>query len=59
MPEPADSRTEQPNKPGGAFKEDGSTREAGDQQAVKNQAKVTPEDYEGDNVNRATGKNVT
>lgn len=50
---------EQPNKPGGDFKDDDETRDAGDEQAVKNQASVTPEDYENDNVGRATGKNVT
>lgn len=36
---------EQPNKPGGDFKDDGSTRDAGDEQAVKNQGEVRPEDY--------------
>lgn len=37
--------TKQPNKPGGGFKDDGEPREAGDQQAVKNQSVVKPEDY--------------
>jgi len=36
---------EQPNKPGGDFKPYGETRDAGDEQAVKNQSEVTPEDY--------------
>jgi hypothetical protein len=37
---------DQPNKPGGDFKDDGTTvRDAGDEQAVKNQGKVKPEDY--------------
>ena len=35
----------QPNKPGGDVKPDGETRDAGDEQAVKNQASVTPDDY--------------
>lgn len=59
MPEPAETRDDQPNKPGGDFKRDGTPRDAGDEQAVKNQSQVTPEDYEHDNVGRATGKNVT
>jgi hypothetical protein len=36
---------DQPNKPAGAFEEDGDTRPVEDQQAVKNQSTVTPEDY--------------
>lgn len=36
---------EQSNKPAGAFEKDGSPRPAEDQQAVKNQSTVTPEDY--------------
>jgi hypothetical protein len=41
---------DQPNKPGGDFKDDTKTRDAGDEQAVKNQASVTPDDYpEGSN----------
>ena len=36
---------DQPNKPAGAFEDDGSPREVEDQQAVKNQSTVTPEDY--------------
>ena len=36
---------EQPNKPGGDFKPNGDPRDAGDEQAVKNQSEVTPEDY--------------
>lgn len=36
---------EQPNKPGGDFDAEGGPRDAGDEQAVKNQAVVTPEDY--------------
>lgn len=59
MPDPVEKPNEQPNKPGGDFRDDGSTRDAGDEQAVKNQSQVTPEDYEHDNVGRATGKNVT
>ena len=50
---------DQPNKPGGDFKDDGEVRDAGDEQAVKNQSTVTPEDYQHDNVGRATGKNLT
>lgn len=59
MPDPVDKPNEQPNKPGGDFTSDGKPRDAGHEQAVKNQAQVTPEDYENDNVGRATGKNVT
>ena len=59
MPEQPDDRHEQPNKPGGAFDKDGEPRAAEDQQAVENQSEVKPEDYEHDNVGRATGKNVT
>ena len=36
---------EQPNKPAGAFDEDGDERPAKDRQAVKNQSTVKPEDY--------------
>lgn len=36
---------DQPNKPAGAFDQDGKPRPAEDQQAVKNQSTVTPEDY--------------
>lgn len=36
---------DQPNKPGGDFKSDDKTRDAEDEQAVKNQASVTPDDY--------------
>ncbi|MDQ2892164.1 MAG: hypothetical protein M3R64_03610 [Pseudomonadota bacterium] len=36
---------QQPNKPGADFKPDGSTRAPGDEQAVENQATVTPDDY--------------
>ena len=36
---------EQPNKPGGDFDADGKTRDAGDEQAVKNQGSVSPDDY--------------
>jgi Mg-chelatase subunit ChlD len=50
---------DQPNKPGGDFHDDGTPRDAEDEQAVKNQSQVKPEDYEKDNVGRATGKNVT
>ena len=35
---------DQPNKPAGAF-EEGEPRDVEDQQAVKNQSTVTPEDY--------------
>ena len=35
----------QPNKPGGGFNKKGEPREAGAQQAVKNQSVVSPEDY--------------
>lgn len=37
--------TEQPNKPGGDFDENGDPRKAGDRQAVRNQSVVSPEDY--------------
>lgn len=37
--------TEQPNKPGGSLKDNGEPRGAGDQQAVKNQSVVKPDDY--------------
>ncbi|WP_375287573.1 hypothetical protein [Sphingomonas sp.] len=46
---------EQPNKPGGDLKDDGSVRDAGDEQAVKNQGKVKPEDYPAP----ASGADVT
>ena len=36
---------DQPNKPGGAFDADGAPRAVEDQQAVKNQSSVTPEEY--------------
>jgi hypothetical protein len=36
---------DQPNKPAGAFETDGEPRPVEDQQAVKNQSTVTPEDY--------------
>lgn len=36
---------DQPNKPAGAFDDDGAPRDVEDQQAVKNQSTVTPEDY--------------
>ena len=36
---------DQPNKPGGDFKDDDTVRDAGDEQAVKNQASVTPDQY--------------
>ena len=36
---------EQPNKPGGDFKDDGKVRDAGDEQAVQNQGRVDADDY--------------
>lgn len=36
---------DQPNKPAGAFDKDGKPRPAEEQQAVKNQSVVSPEDY--------------
>lgn len=48
---------EQPNKPGSDFAPDGETRDAGDEQAVKNQGQVTPEDYDGDPT-KASGDKV-
>ena len=51
--------TEQPNKPGGDFREDGKVRDAGDEQAVKNQGETTPEAYPDKKGGRATGKDVT
>jgi hypothetical protein len=36
---------DQPNKPAGAFEDDGGARPVEDQQAVKNQSTVKPEDY--------------
>lgn len=51
---------EQPNKPGGDFKPDGTVRDAGDEQAVKNQASVTPDDYpEGSNGKPEDGDHGT
>ena len=35
----------QPNKPGGGVKNDGATRDPGDERAVENQTSVTPDDY--------------
>lgn len=37
--------TDQPNKPAGAFDKDDKPRAVEDQQAVRNQSTVTPEDY--------------
>lgn len=37
--------TEQPTKPGGDFRDDGKVRPAEDEQAVKNQGQVSPDDY--------------
>lgn len=37
--------SDQPNKPGGDKRDDGSVRDPGDEQAVKNQGSVKPEDY--------------
>ena len=37
--------TTQPNKPGGLFSSDGKPRPVEDEQAVKNQSVVSPEDY--------------
>jgi hypothetical protein len=49
--------TEQPNKPGGDFRDDGKVRDAGDEQAVKNQGQVKPEDYPDPNSgDMATGE---
>lgn len=39
------SMNDQPNKPGGAFDDEGEPRPAADQQAVKNQSVVKPSDY--------------
>lgn len=36
---------EQPNKPGGDFREGGKVRKAEDEQAVRNQGEVSPDDY--------------
>ena len=36
---------EQPNKPRGDIKQDGSVREVDDRQAVRNQGTATPDDY--------------
>ena len=46
---------DQPNKPRGAFDDDGEPRPVEDQQAVKNQSTVTPEDY----PEPAGGENAT
>lgn len=35
----------QPNKPGGDFGDSDSPRDVDDEQAVKNQGEVSPEDY--------------
>lgn len=51
--------SEQPNKPGGDFREDGKVRDPGDEQAVKNQGSTTPEAYPDKDGGRATGKDVT
>jgi hypothetical protein len=37
--------TDQPNKPGGAFDEDGKPRPPAAQRAVLNQSVVSPDDY--------------
>lgn len=51
---------DQPNKPGGDFDtSDGTPREAEDEQAVKNQGKVSPEDYLKKDGGRASGDDVT
>ena len=50
---------DQPNKPGGDFEADGSPRDAGDEQAVKNQGQTTPEKYPDKDGGRATGIDVT
>jgi len=48
---------EQSNKPGGDFRDDGKVRDAQDEQAVKNQGQVTPEDYPDPNRgDMATGE---
>lgn len=49
---------EQPNKPGGDFREDGKVRDAGDEQAVKNQGGTTPEEYPKGNGGRASGEDT-
>lgn len=49
---------DQPNKPGGDVREDGKVRDAGDEQAVKNQGTTTPEKYPKGEV-RASGEDVT
>ena len=36
------------NKPGGSFDKEGKPRPVADQQAVKNQSPVTPDDYPDD-----------
>ena len=45
---------DQPNKPGGDFREDGKTRDPGDEQAVKNQGGTTPDAY----PDKSSGKNA-
>lgn len=51
---------DQPNKPGGDFDtSDGRPRKAEDEQAVKNQGKVSPEDYPEKDGGRASGDDVT
>lgn len=50
--------TQQPNKPGGDFKDDGEVRDADDEQAVKNQGGTTPDKYPKDNGGRASGDQV-
>lgn len=45
----------QPNKPGGDVRDDGTIRDAGDEQAVKNQGQVSSEDYPKKDGGRATG----
>ena len=45
---------DQPNKPGGDFRDDGKVRDAGDEQAVKNQGGTTPDAY----PDKSSGKNA-
>lgn len=45
---------DQPNKPGGDFRDDGKVRDAGDEQAVKNQGQTTPDAY----PDKSSGKNA-
>jgi hypothetical protein len=49
------NQDDQPNKPEGAIKDDGSVRAPEDQQAVKNQGEVSPDDY----PHPAAGEKVT